>query len=182
MTDIEHLISALGTAEKHTLTNYIVPGLTSALLAQLPGGGCIRKFVMCRAQEMSVVPHNHRYDFECFVLAGRVRHRVYDVFDGAQRGNATHAIVPYDPASHQLDLSSPRWATGRPSDCEHQEGQWYRLKHQYFHSIEFERGTVVLFIEGPTKQEISHCLLPVSNGRICDTFIWRDWMMGRELA
>jgi hypothetical protein len=66
--DFLKLLSLFGRGK--TLHNYIVPGLNSTMLAMSAGGGVVRLFEMTREQEAYIVPHDHRYNFTCYVLAG----------------------------------------------------------------------------------------------------------------
>lgn len=179
--DIETVVRLLSGSKEASLANYIVPGLTSTLLAETYGGGMVRLFNMEREQEVAIVPHDHRYSFNCFVLAGQVMQRIFSVDLHATENNATHAVVEYDPVAHQVVYGQRRWARAHAIDNAFVKGQWYSMKAHEFHQITFRRGTRVLFIEGPKEQDVSHCLLPFSNGRICDTFMWREWMMEKSL-
>ena len=176
--DLVKLVAALGAGEVRE--NYIVPGLRSTLLAHPAAGGIVRLFEMTREQEYDVTAHDHRYNFQCCVLAGSVENRRYRTQSTAQ-GYATHAALPYDAKEHALDDSRPRWLYASHVDEVHGEGDWYGMSADEFHSIRFSKGAKVLLIEGPQEKDESWCLLPYANGRICNTFIWRDWMMARAI-
>jgi hypothetical protein len=59
------------------LRNYAIPGLTSSLIGQKSGTGCIRLFENSRDHQENITPHSHRFDFQCWVLAGHVVNRVW---------------------------------------------------------------------------------------------------------
>lgn len=177
---LTRLVDALGKGAK--LENYIVPGLQSTLLASSLNGGKVRVFDMTREQEYDITPHDHRYDFQCCVLAGSVTNRRYTVIERGNKEYATHAIMQYDYAKHELDEAQAEWAEARFEDETFGVGAWYSMKATEFHAIRFSRGAKVLFIEGAEVKAWSSCLLPYVNGRICNTFIWRDWMMAAEAA
>ena len=170
MTDLKKF----ATSVRH---NYIVPGLTSMVLARsdAPAGGMVRLFCMERQQEYEVTPHNHRYDFTCLVLAGQVYNRVYESVEGS--GSVTHAIFNYDATTKGLAHKPLSEVAMAYDELIYETGEWYSMTHEQFHSIRFSRGAEVLFFEGPQITDISQCLLPISHGRICNTFLSADWMM-----
>jgi hypothetical protein len=168
---MRRFVGALGRGEVRE--NYIIPGLTSTLLASPIAGGIVRLFEMSRHQEVEIVPHDHRYDFQCYVLEGEVRNRLYCLHDSAA---FTHAVFLHDPGTH--DVSGPLGLVEASfNESTYLQGDWYDMKASQFHSIWFGKGAKVLLIEGPKKNELSRCLMPYVNGRVCDTFYWRDWMM-----
>lgn len=175
--DLIRLVAALGKGEVRE--NYIVPGLRSTLLGRPAAGGCIRLFEMTREQEYEVTAHDHRYNFQCCVLEGSVEHRRYRV-QSTIKDYAGYVALPYNPVTHALDEERPRWLHGQIIDEVYGDGDWYSCSHEEFHTIRFGKGTKVLFIEGPEEKAESWCLLPYIDGRICNTFIWRDWMMANR--
>lgn len=174
MDDLVALLKLVG--EGTALENYIIPGLRSTMLAKPEAGGCIRRFDMLRDQEVDVTPHDHRYDFKCLVLAGEVRHRRYHVYPSS-KDSADYAALPYNAETHELDTESPRWLAGGFSEEVYKAGAWYGCTHHEFHSIRFSNRCAVLFWESAQRKGASSCLLPYFNGRICNTFTWREWMM-----
>ena len=173
--DLVRLVEALGAGKR--LKNYIIPGLFSTLLATPAVGGCVRLFEMTREQEYDITPHDHRYSFQCCVLSGTVDNRRYRTQATEYREMAGYVSLPYNPVTHALDEERPTWMHGQFTDEQFSEGDWYSMSKDEYHSIRFSKGAKVLFIEGPNEKEESACLLPYVNGRICNTFIWRDWMM-----
>lgn len=173
--DIEKLVESLGAGGK-VLENYILPGMISTELARPAIGGLIRLFHMTREQEYEITPHDHRFGFKCAVLDGCVTNRVYKV-DTCHKDHATHVTVPYDPSTHSLNEALAKHARANFHEATYNSGDWYQMEHEQFHAIRFSRGARVLFIEGPEEKSEGSCLLPYINGRICNTFLWRDWMM-----
>lgn len=160
-----------------TLENYVIPGLRSvAYLKTDDNGAMLRSFEMTAHQEYYITPHNHRYNFECFVLDGEVENTIFNPIE-ATRATADHVIVPYDEAKHDIDLEKTEFVRAISSSRKHPEGDWYSMRHDQFHTITFAKGTRVLFLQGASVVKVSHCMLPYNAGRICNTFIWRDWMM-----
>lgn len=175
MSDLMRMVDAIGMGKR--LENYILPGMVSTMLATPARGGIVRLFEMTREQEYEVTPHDHRYNFQCCVLAGTVENRRYRTQSTEYDQYAGYVSLPYDPATHSLDESCPTYMHGQFTDEHFSEGDWYAMSKDEFHSIRFSKGAKVLFIEGPEQKKQSSCLVPYINGRICNTFIWRDWMM-----
>lgn len=175
----EELVASLirSAPSRAVLLNYIVPGLKSTLLATLPAGGVLRVFEMTREQESEIVPHNHRYDFQCYVLEGFVQHTVYHISDDEPKHRATHAIVPYSRLTHELDRDVATHVRARAETKMYEAGSTYGLNSAEFHRVRFSYGAKVLFHEGNSLTETSSVLVPYCNGEICDSYVWRDWMM-----
>lgn len=173
-SDLVRLVTAIGGGR--VLDNYVIPGLRSTLLSTTEAGGKMRLFEMTREQEYDITPHDHRYSFQCCVLAGSVRNRRYAV-QSTLKEYAGYAALPYDHARHALNEDRPRWLYAHSKEETFGEGDWYSMRCGEFHSIRFAKGTRVLLIEEPEEAEESWCLLPLVGGTICNTFIWRDWMM-----
>jgi len=172
--DVLRIVRALGAGS--ALENYIIPGVRSTLLAKSLDGGVVRVFDMSRDQEYDITPHDHRYDFECFVISGSVTNRRY-WSASARKDDATHARLQYDYQAKALNEASANWFRAGYREEVFGIGEWYSMKSYEFHSIRFAKGSKILFIESPEIKKESYCLLPYHYGRICNTFIWRDWMM-----
>jgi len=159
-----------------TLSNYIVPGLSSSLLEN----GKVRLFDCSRNHQESIVPHSHRFDFASLVLCGKVVNKIWtsttessgDFFEetylryGGKPGS-------YMSAVHGRDFYNYRSKT-------YEQGKWYVMKSDDIHSIEFERGTKVLVFEGPQITNTSTILEPVVNGKKIPTHVVEDWMFQSE--
>lgn len=175
MTDIESLVDLLPRGR--ALRNYVVPGLTSTLLASTEGGGKLRLFEMDREQEHYVVPHDHRYDFTAFVLAGMAEQIAYDVHHVSTPGEARWAAFQYLHRDGRLAGRSWGYFAGTIRRATYLRGDSYRMGAKEWHSIRFGAGSRVLMVEGAGSGGYSSVLLPMVNGRLCDTFLVRDWMM-----
>lgn len=162
------------------LHNYAgAPGLTSYLLGNPGPTGCVRLFSCQREHEEAITPHSHRFDFECLVLRGSVRNHVWRPGGG-------------DPfaVSRMKYLGTPgqfeREAEGTRSYIKHSlaysAGQTYRMRHDAIHSINFSRGALVLFFEGPQRADSSVILEPWVNGERVPTFETREWMFKAETS
>lgn len=156
------------------LSNYAgVPGLTSYLIGALSEKGCARVFHSLREHEEAITPHSHRFDFECFVLRGEVRNHIWtegcgDLFSSTRM---KYLGTPGDFEKTEIGFGPFKKTTSIYS-----EGEAYRMKHDEIHSINFSRGAVVLFIEGPQRTNESIILQPHVNGETVPTFEVRDWM------
>lgn len=172
--DVSRFVNALGTGR--VLENYVVPGLRSTELGTAVGGGMVRMFEMQRDPEGEITPHDHRYGFQCYVLEGRVVNRLYHVSPAPFPAAARWARLGYDRGTRKL-FGEPELVAGSTSRHVYNAGEWYQMSAFDFHSITFDQGTRVLFIEGPVQNENVSVLLPYHAGRVCDTYVWRDWMM-----
>lgn len=175
MQDFAEVLDACGG---DTLENYIVPGLRSTLIANSDAGK-IRRFQMTREHETQIVPHNHRYAFGCLVLRGHVVNHLYLVGEGATAADATHALAAYNPKDHSVDVDEATLVRCVRGSTLYRAGDFYTMGPSEFHSIEFSPDADVLFLEGRTSVSHSCCLLLAVDGRICNTFLWRDWMMAK---
>lgn len=176
--DVDQIISFIRrqTGSTEVLENYVIPGLRSEALIEEPDSGAMmRLFEMTRDQEYFITPHDHRYNFRCMVLEGKVVNTVYRLV--AAQGDYTHAMLPYEPVLRTLDHSRATFVRTESERRTYVTSDWYVMHHDEFHSITFDKGTRVLFLQEKDQKAQSSCLLPYVDGKILDTFIWRDWMM-----
>lgn len=169
---------------KHNaVEDYVIPGLTSSLIGTKAGHGCVRIFEQSRHHEEPITPHSHRFDFCCLVLKGWVRNRVWvedpdnndaDVYRPL-RLNHHGSFGSYDILSVDEDQTSYSF-----KETLYNEGMWYSMTADQYHSIYFSKGAVVLFIEGPNINTFSHVLEPLSGDRVIPTFKVEPWMFRRE--
>lgn len=177
--DMDKLLCTLMGENDSLIRDYIVPGLESRLLRSVTSSHKWRIFTMRRDQDYQVNIHDHRYGFSAVVLSGHVVNTVWDIAErNVNDSHATHAAVYYD---HKERCVGQPYSliTTRPREQAYGAGEWYAMGHDEFHSIRFSRGARVLVIEGPEVKPNNTILLPYSNGRVCDTFMWRPWMMDR---
>jgi hypothetical protein len=181
---LDAILAAVQPMKHNRLSNYIAPGLTSHLV----GGaefGKVRLFTAERTTLEFITPHSHRFDFTCLVLAGSVHNTLF------KRGSdscetwclstinqvcGTSGLLSY---VHERDTEPSFWY----ASVDHwQTGDTYGMKHDQIHSIKFERGSQVLFFEGPQLQTTSHMLEPWENGKPIPTFRTEPWMFERDAS
>lgn len=156
-----------------TITNYVIPGLESLLLQ----GAQVRFFRMTREQVTMITPHNHRFDFACLVLEGRVRNTI---FSGHPDGDSymVHHITPKNGGLGEY--AQANWSDYescfKAVSSEYKKGDWYFMAHTQYHSIQFSRDAFVMFIEGAQETSDSKVLLPVVGGQVIDIFKTEPWM------
>jgi len=160
--------------------NYVIPGLTSWLIGlPHPTMGCVRLFTMSRYHEEPILPHSHRFDFRCMVLRGSVCNQIW--MPAGIRGDI-YAVsdVTYEGklGVHQRTEVDRGFFTFESN--EYLEGEEYSMKAEQFHSIFFEKDSMVLFFEGPNRLTKSQILEPVVDGERIPLFRTDDWMFKRE--
>lgn len=174
-------LKALLAMAHSPLRNYIIPGLTSSLIGNPSLAGTIRLFESEREHQETVVPHSHRFDFQCWVLAGAVTNRIWTKgWDGDREADwyaATELRYAGAPGEYARgEVFDARWTY---RDTTYAANDWYRMKADAVHSIRFGRGAKVLFFEGPTISETSIILEPMVDGRVIETMKIEPWMFKR---
>jgi len=164
--------------------NYVVPGLTSWLIGQPSEHGTVRLFQSEREHQESMTPHSHRFDFQCWVLEGSVRNRLWTTgwYDERNTDQYRRSVLHYEGAmgkyrSEPLDVKG--WAYEEKTFG---AGECYSMKAHEIHSIYFSRGCRVLFFEGPTVNGHSQVLEPWVNGEVIPTMEVKPWMFQRSEA
>lgn len=166
-------------AMKHSpVRNYVVPGLTSWLVGGASPQGCVRLFESEREHLEPVIPHSHRFDFQCLVLAGWVRNRVWmrSYGDGDWFVSSTHTKGRM--GAYEVKEGGRERFTYQ--DITYVAGARYEMNHDDIHSIWFSRGAKVLFFEGPEVVDFTTILEPVANNERVPTFKVEDWMFRRD--
>lgn len=177
-------VKALVSMAHSPVRNYAIPGLTSWLIGEPSKHGTVRMFECSREHQEPITPHSHRFDFQCWVLAGSVRNRVW------------YSTYPHDPAGDFYQQSRLHYEGGigkytvHPmgpakwcySDRTYAEGQCYAMEAREIHSIYFARGTRVLFFEGPQESDTSVILEPWVDGETVPTLTVEPWMFKRTPA
>lgn len=162
---------------KHSpVYNYVVPGLTSWLIGEPSKHGCVRMFECERAQQENVVPHSHKFDFQCLVLKGTVLNRLWtscDENEGDEYAEITMEVGDKLGTYAEIRESRGFW---RYHDFLYSTGEWYSMKSNEVHSIFFGQGSKVLFFEGPRVDNNFLALEPVVNGKVIKTFEVKNWM------
>jgi hypothetical protein len=176
----EALRKAVWKMANSNLRNYIAPGLTSYLVGG-PDAGKVRLFHSDRNTREWITPHSHRFDFTCLVLKGRVTNILLrplwgnegDLYAAGKLKRAgKFGEYEFTPGTEVLAYAEER--------SEYSEGDVYSMTHAQIHSIQFARGTEVLFFEGPEVTDESVVLEPWSNGKRIPTFVTQPWMFERE--
>lgn len=171
--------------------NYVVPGLTSWLIGEPSATGLVRLFEAERETVEAITPHSHRFDFQCWVLAGWVRNRIWKrrvnsdgcdwyfesvLVRGLPKSGHAPRMGEYTQGDKGMDIAVPyTW-----EDTTYGADEWYSMGHKDIHSIHFGRGTKVLFFEGPQRTEEVTILEPRANEVRVPTFKVEPWMFQRE--
>lgn len=172
-------VAALRRMTHSPIRNYALPGLTSSLVAGA-GHGCIRLFECSRDHQEEITPHSHRFDFQCWVLSGEVRNRIWSQ---SWQDGADHFMVStltYGGACGSYEVAHKGVERFGYSDAIHKAGDCYSMTAREIHSIHFSRGACVLFFEGPNQHDTSVILEPWVNGEVVPTFEVRPWMFKKE--
>jgi hypothetical protein len=172
------LLEFLGAMKHSPVSNYGgVPGLTSWLIGAPGPRGLVRLMESSRDHQEPVIPHSHRFDFRCVVLAGRVRNIIW--LASKQGDLYRTSTLQYGGAPgeyRKLPGESSNWATvTRTYDV----GNEYAMRAEEVHSIFFARGTSVLFFEGPQTSDSSIILEPIVDGEVVPTFRVEPWAFKR---
>lgn len=180
--DATQIINQLAQMAYSPLRNYMVPGLTSQLIAEGPKGK-VRVFLSDRDQVDHITPHSHRFDFTCLVLKGGV---VNTLYEQSQYGEPAD-LFALGLLTHRGGLPGAGvvipGTQGMPYkriERQYSEQQTYAMKAAQIHSIRFLKGSVVLFFEGPLLTETSVVLEPWSDGQRVPTYGMQPWMFQRE--
>jgi hypothetical protein len=174
------LIAAVGPMLNNRLRNYIVPGLSSYLVGGAAHGK-VRMFHAERTTRDMITPHSHRFDFTCLVLQGHVRNNVYWPHSGGDAW-CLSTIQQVCGEGGVLSYTHVREDKATRFECitkEYGPGDVYSMACHEIHSIEFYRGSKVLFFEGPQIWETSQMIEPWVDGRVVPTFRTEDWMFLR---
>jgi hypothetical protein len=155
-----------------------IPGLTSWLIGEPSTRGLVRLLECSRTHFEPIVPHSHRFDFECRVLRGKVRNIVWEPSTAGDEYETTEIAYGGEPGSYGEYRQTGRTAWSFRTDM-YREGEIYAMEAHEVHSIFFERDTSVLFFEGPQTTETSIFLQPVVDGKVVPTFKVEPWMFER---
>lgn len=177
MIDLEHLLSMAHSPVR----NYAIPGLTSWLIGNPSPCGTVRMFHCERAHQEAITPHSHRFDFQCLVLEGKVRNRLWKPVDRFYQGDGDwfqwSVLRGAGLGQYERGSSTPGRYTFE--DHEYEAGGRYGMKADEIHSIYFDRNTRVLFFEGPQVSDKSAILEPLVDGECVPTFKVEPWMFQR---
>jgi hypothetical protein len=166
-------------AMKHSpVRNYAIPGLTSWLIGAPSDQGCIRLFECSREHMEPIIPHSHRFDFQCWVLQGWVRNRIWR--RNPVEGDWFMTSTQRQGRMGGYDMQEAGTARFTYDETTYGKDEWYSMTHREIHSIWFGRDTKVLFFEGPKKAEETTILEPMCDGVRVPTFKVEPWMFKRE--
>lgn len=164
--------------------NYAIPGLTSSLIGLPSPSGTMRLFQCEREHQEPITPHSHRFDFQCWVLRGSVRNRIWSkTYESNPKGDLfqkTRLIYGGEIGIYSTEPQDV--GTWVYDDAEFVAGQCYSMRAHEVHSIFFSRGALVLFFEGATKVDSSVILEPYVDGEVVPTFKVEPWMFKKAAA
>lgn len=174
-------------AMKHSpIHNYVIPGLTSWLLADPTTEGVLRLFECSREHEEAITPHSHRFDLRCFVIEGQVRNTLWHARDlsegqaGEREDLFTATTMGYDGTIGEYAELSSKVVVARQDHRWYRSGDTYSMQAHEIHSIRFSKGAKVVLMEGPKRALTNVVLEPyeMGFGRI-KTMRTEPWMFRR---
>lgn len=174
-------------AMKHSpIHNYVIPGLTSWLLAEPTMEGVLRLFECTREHEEAITPHSHRFDLTCHVLEGTVRNILWHTRDlsegqaGEREDLFTETTMGYDGNIGEYAELSSKIVAARRVETWYGPGDTYSMASHEIHSIRFSKGAKVVLIEGPVRSLTNVVLEPyeLGFGRL-KTMRTEPWMFRR---
>lgn len=177
--ELQSILKAIEPMLNSRLDNYIIPGVASEIVG---GGdfGKVRLFSTDREARDFVTPHSHRFDFTCLVLSGVVHNTLFTEEQYRTGDEWLGSTIDQVCGANGLrEYKHVRYAT--PNNWEQKTytyvaGDTYSMKFNELHSIRFERGSRVLFFEGPQLITTSRMIEPWVNGQIVPTFKTEPWM------
>jgi hypothetical protein len=151
-----------------------IPGLTSWLIGAPSEQGLVRLMECSREHQEPIIPHSHRFDFHCVVLAGFVRNIIWEPCVKGDEFQASVLTYSGEPGKYRKTAcASQLWAATTRA---YAAGDEYGMTADQVHSIFFSRGASVLFFEGPKVSDTSIILEPVVDGEVIPTFKVEPWM------
>lgn len=152
-----------------------LPGLKSSLIAASADGsnGRVRVFEASRQPREQIVPHSHRFSFQCLVLQGSVWNMKWTE---DPRGDlfAMSSLFFNDMGDYNKTfVRSGRWSE---DEAHYGAGEWYSMAAHEIHSIEFSRDAVVLFMEGVSYMRTTEILEPVVDDEVVPLLKVEPWM------
>lgn len=180
--EVAMLIAGIEPMLNNKLGNYIVPGLDSAMVGDQDLLGKVRLFDTSeRATRDEITPHSHRFDFVCLVLRGCVKNAVYwpDATGEQWCVSSITQVCGKEGLNSYTHVREEEPTRFRREDTLYSVGNVYGMRHDQIHSIEFWKGTKVLFFEGPQITDTSHMIEPWVRGKVVPTFRTEPWMFER---
>lgn len=176
-------LDQIKTMAHSPLHNYAIPGLTSWIIGANPdpARGCVRLFECSRDHFEPIIPHSHRFDFQCLVLRGGVVNVVWTEDDRGDEFAVSSIRYDGEPGHYTHAMTTAVRKFSRELNS-YEEGEWYGMKHDEIHSIYFDRDTSVLFFEGPRVSNQTLILEPYVDGKRVPTFKVEPWMFRKGSA
>ena len=163
-------------ALKHApIYNYVLPGMTSYLIADPTDQGCIRMFANSMTQYMHVTPHSHRFNFKSCVLHGSVINQMWESDYNGDQYVVANLLYNGKPGEYSL-VPEAESRSYRVTSTTYNVGDWYEMEFNQVHSIIFSKDARVAIFEGPQQTNETKILLPYVNGEVINTFKVQDWM------
>src|SRR5690606_27626741 len=134
-------------------------------------------FVNTRPSMAVVVPHSHRFDFQCLVLKGCVSNSLF--YEDAAGDLFTQSALTYLGLPGEYETCSLGQKTYFASTTRFNEGDWYGMKSGEIHSITFSPDAIVLCIEGAQLTDTSIYLEPFIDGETIPLMKTENWMFQR---
>ena len=158
---------------KNTVDNYILPGLSSSLIEN----GSVRMFECSRQHQEQVTPHSHRFEFACYVLAGEVKNRIWSTCEEPYGDFFEVSMITYTGRIGHHSVVAKGRDFYNYNDSIYKKGDWYYMSADQIHSIQFSKGAMVLFFEGPSNDGPGSLIIePVVDGIKIPTYKSEDWM------
>ncbi len=156
-----------------------LPGLKSSLIAADAGGanGRVRVFEASRLPREQIVPHSHRFSFQCLVLQGTVWNMKWAE---DERGDefAMSSLYYNDMGDYKKTfVRNGRWSE---NEVAYRAGEWYSMAAHEIHSIEFSKEAVVLFMEGVSYMRTTEILEPVVEDEVVPLLKVEPWMFKKK--
>lgn len=179
--DMDNLMNILDGISSNKIHNYIVPGITSSLVGV--DRGRVRMFDNNRHQMQNIIPHSHRFDLSCLVVSGRV---VNTLWRPSVDGDLMIEIEQHylgDPGGYKISVKPSLVPTPyEPTEYVYNSGDWYHMKHDEIHSINFSRGAKVLIFEGEELTKDVKALAPrIMDFDVNEYMKVPGWMFRKEV-
>jgi hypothetical protein len=180
---LEIIEKAIAPMRNNPLRNYIVPGLTSHLIGGSTKHGQVRLFHSLRQTREFITPHSHRFDFTCLVLAGDVRNTIFRPgysYNEQWCLSTINQVCGLDGLNEYTHSREDKPSNWRAETTAYTTGDTYSMKYEEIHSIQFDKDTRMLFLEGPQVTLTSQMIEPWENGKVIPTFRTEPWMFEKD--
>jgi hypothetical protein len=137
-----------------------------------------------RIHQENITPHSHRFDFQCWVLRGHVVNRIWTknfYLNHPQGDQFIESVLKYEGEFGKYEKSIDARSNWSFKDYIYQEGECYSMIHNEVHSINFSKGAIVLFFEGPTISDTSIVIEPYTDGEHIPTMQIAPWMFKKRV-